>query len=252
MPSQAYEIPNLRFSAEASTTVLRRRFVKFNSSEKVLQAGVGESAIGVSTNSASIGEVLEIADGIVIVEAGGIVAANDVVQSDSVGRAAKLTTGIPLGTALSAASGAGILIAVKTPCAGAVGDVTVESGKIVVTYQVEDLAADGDIAARPVFVVPTGYTFEVTEAHIIAQGSSAGIDDSNTSVVALKVGATSIASITYNTSVTFPASGAAGSLGTISNATRAAGDVVTVSVTNGTAANTPAVLLQITGTLAAV
>lgn len=246
-----FEIPSLRFSAEAGGTVNRRRFIKYNSSGQAIQAVAGDSAVGVSMNSAVSGEVLEIADGIVMVEAGGVIAANGIVQSDANGKAVAMSTGTPIGIAVTASAASGNIIAVKTPCSGA-ADVTVESGKHIIDVSIEDLAAGADIADRPVFVVPVGYTFELTEAQIIMQGSTAGVDNSNTSVVAIEVGATGIASKTYNTGTQPPASGAAGSLGTIANATRAAGDVITFSVTNGATADLPAFVLQITGTLAAV
>ena len=248
----AYEIPSLRFSTEAGAAVARRRFIKIDSAGKGVQAGAGESAIGVSTIGVASGEVLEIADGIVIVEAGGIVAANDIVQSDANGKGVTLTTGIPLGTAMTAAGAAGVLIAVKTPCAGSVGDVTIESNVQVVSYQVEDLAAGVDIANRPIFVVPAGYTFDITAAQIIMQGASAGIDDDNLAAVSIELGGVAIAAVEYDTAGQPAASGAAGSLGTITEGLLAAGDVLQLSVTQGVAADLPAFVLQVTGTLAAV
>jgi hypothetical protein len=248
----AYEIPNLRFSAEAGAAVARRRFIKFDADGNAIQAVAGEAAVGVSMNSSTVGEVLEIADGIVIVEAGGVVAADGLVQSDANGKAVALGLGIPLGVALTASTGAGNFIAVKTPCAGSAGTVTVVSDTDVITYQVEDLAAGADIAARPLFVVPVGFTFEITAAQIIAQGASAGIDDANTSVVDITVGADTVVTKTYNTGSQPPASGAAASLGALANTALAAGDIIALSVTNGATADLPALIIQITGTLAAV
>ena len=248
----AYEIPGLRFALESAGVVARRRFVKADAAGKGAVAGAGESAIGVSINSTAAGETLEIADGIVMVEAGGVVAANAVVQSAAAGKAVALTTGIPLGTALTSAAGAGELIAVKTPCAGSVGDVTFESNVQVVSYQVEDLAAGVDIASRPIFIVPVGYTFDITAAQIIMQGASAGIDDDNLAAVSIELGGVAIAAVEYDTAGQPAASGAAGSLGTITEGLLAAGDVLQLSVTQGVAADLPAFVLQVTGTLAAV
>ena len=64
----AYEIPNLRFSVLAGANVPRRRFVTVNASGEGVIASAGGYAIGVSMNDANTGEVLEVSDGIVIVE----------------------------------------------------------------------------------------------------------------------------------------------------------------------------------------
>lgn len=110
----AYEIPNLRFSGESGAAVARRRFVKVNATETVEQTVDGEKAIGVSMNDASAaGEVLEIADGIVIVESGAAVASGAEVQSDLNGKAITKAAGVSNGTALTESTGAGQLITVK-------------------------------------------------------------------------------------------------------------------------------------------
>ena len=54
----AYEIPNMRFSAEAGAAVERRRFVKINANEKGVKAGAGEAVVGASMVDAAEGEVL--------------------------------------------------------------------------------------------------------------------------------------------------------------------------------------------------
>jgi hypothetical protein len=118
-----------------------------------------------------------------------------------------------------------------------------------VLYFIEDLAAGADIADRPFFVVPTGYKFVVESAKIISQGTAAGIDDSNTAVILIENGSNQIASKTFNATVTFPASGAVADMGTITNATLAAGELLTVSVTNGATANTPLFGVQVNGYL---
>lgn len=113
----------------------------------------------------------------------------------------------------------------------------------IVTYQVADLAADADIADIPVFRAPKDIT--IVEIGIIPEAAAAGIDAGNTCAVLVEVGATAIATKTYNNTVVFPAKGVYDSLGTISSADRLEGDVVTVSVTNGLTANPPAFTLQI-------
>lgn len=125
----AYEIPNLRFALEAAAATARRRFVKVDAAGKGLQAGAGDAVVGASMNDPAINETLEVADGIVMVEAGDVVAAGADVQSDADGKAITLaavtvvaavgpaTTTIPqtkkAGKALTGATAAGQLIAVK-------------------------------------------------------------------------------------------------------------------------------------------
>ena len=117
---------------------------------------------------------------------------------------------------------------------------------------IEDLAANGDITARAVFAVPTGLTATLVKASIIMQGSAAGVDDANTCVIALTDGTNTIVSKTYNTATAMPAANAEGDLGAL-NATHkvlAAGERLHFTVTNGTAANPPAMVLQVAYTLA--
>jgi hypothetical protein len=111
----AYEIPNMRFSAEAGEQVERRRFVKINEDEKGVTAGAGESVIGVSMVDAAKGEVLEIANGIVMVEAAELINAGSEVQSDENGKAISAPTegaGSVAGVAMTKASGDGVLVTI--------------------------------------------------------------------------------------------------------------------------------------------
>lgn len=110
----AYEIPNLRFSAEAAGPVARRRFVKINASEQGVQAGAGDAVVGASSQpTTAAGEVLEIYDGIVMVEAGAAVTAGTDVQSDADGKAITKDTGAKAGYAITSAGAAGELVSVK-------------------------------------------------------------------------------------------------------------------------------------------
>ena len=111
----AYEIPNMRFSAEAGTDVERRRFVKINALEKGVQAGAGEAVVGASMVDAKATEVLEIANGIVMVEAAAEIVAGTEVQADADGKAITVPTegaGSVAGVAMTNASGDGTLVAV--------------------------------------------------------------------------------------------------------------------------------------------
>lgn len=120
-----------------------------------------------------------------------------------------------------------------------------DTGKRVTVISVEDLAADADIAARPIFAASAdGNT--LTKIGIVPQGASAGIDNDNTSVIAIKDGAgNTIVSKTYNTGTQPPASGAYASLGTldVTHKVLTANEVVTLTVTNGTTADLPAFLV---------
>ncbi len=111
MITSAYEIPNLRFSLPAGGAVKRHRFVKVGTD------GVGVAAtastdivIGASMNEVTNGQVLEVADGIVIVEASAAIAAGAAVVATTDGKA---VTGEGTMVALTAASAAGEFVAVK-------------------------------------------------------------------------------------------------------------------------------------------
>lgn len=106
----AFEIPGLRFSLPAGADVERCRFVSADADSNGIQATAGTPVIGVSMNKAAAGQVLEIADGIVMVEAGGAVAAGVAVAADAEGKA---IAGEGTAVALTAATAAGELITVK-------------------------------------------------------------------------------------------------------------------------------------------
>lgn len=111
--NNAYEIPNLRFSLPAGEDIPRRRFVGVNASGEGVLATAAGSAIGVSMNQAADGEVLEIADGIVMVEAGGAITPGAGIEVGTDGKAVTNTSGIGIGIALTGAAGAGNIVAVK-------------------------------------------------------------------------------------------------------------------------------------------
>lgn len=108
----AYEIPNMRFSAEAGAAIERRRFITINADEQGVQAGAGDAVVGASMVDADVGEVLEIANGIVIVEAADEIEAGSEVQSDADGKAIPVDQGHVAGIAMTNASGDGSLISV--------------------------------------------------------------------------------------------------------------------------------------------
>lgn len=113
----AYEIPGLRFSMPAGGEVARHRFVSV-SGEAAVQATASTAVIGASMNAVTSadyahgGHIVEIADGIVMVEAGAEVTAGVAVASDANGKAIAATDA-SCGIAITGATAAGQLIAVK-------------------------------------------------------------------------------------------------------------------------------------------
>lgn len=106
----AYEIPGLRFSLPAGAAVGRHRFVSVNGNSEGIQATATSPIVGVSMNETKIGEVLEVADGIVMVEAGGAITAGVAVASNAEGKA---VAGEGPAVAITAATAAGELVTVK-------------------------------------------------------------------------------------------------------------------------------------------
>jgi hypothetical protein len=104
--------------------------------------------------------------------------------------------------------------------------------------RIEDLAADADIANRPIFVNPKTVTIE--SVGILTEGAPAGIDNSNTAVIAITDDASnSIVTKTYN-AATQPPSSDYEDLGNLDNASLNAGEHLLFSLTQGTNANMPA------------
>lgn len=107
----AYEIPNLRFSGIAGAAIARRRFLSVDASGNYIQATATSAVIGVSSIPNKAGEVAEVYDGIVMIEAGGVIAAGDAIKSDAEGKAVKDVAGKYV--ALTPAAAAGELISAK-------------------------------------------------------------------------------------------------------------------------------------------
>lgn len=111
----AYEIPSLRFSLPAGGAVKRHRFVAVDANSNGIQAVASSNIIGVSMNETSAGQVLEIADGIVMVEAAKAVTAGTPAYADANGKVTDTEDGpsMPVGVIITSAA-AGGLAAVKT------------------------------------------------------------------------------------------------------------------------------------------
>lgn len=113
-----------------------------------------------------------------------------------------------------------------------------EGREAVVAIPLEDLAAGADIANRLVFAHAASIT--IVGVGLLLQGAVAGIDNSNTVVVALTAGADTVATKTYNTA-TQPSTTALNDITLDATKTvRPAGEVLKLSVTQGATANLPA------------
>lgn len=116
----AYEIPSLRFSMPAGGAIERGRFVSVDSNGNAIQATASTQIVGVSMNKVTAkegvvnpaGQIAEIADGIVIVEAAGAITAGATVYSDANGKATSSGTVIA-GVSITGAAAAGNYTAVK-------------------------------------------------------------------------------------------------------------------------------------------
>lgn len=135
------------------------------------------------------------------------------------------------------------------------GDITIDQTAVTtlnanlanrtVLIAVEDLAADADITSRIVAAFPTAVT--LVSAALIAQGSFAGVDNSNTMAVTLKQGSNTIVTKTYN-GTTVPTDNGVNDLGALDGTFKsvAANVPVTLTITNGSTANPPSMLLRLT------
>lgn len=251
----AYEIPNLRFSMPAGEDVARRRFVAVDSDGRGVIATAAGSAIGVSMNQAADGEVLEIADGIVMVEASAAITAGADVEVGANGKAVAKTTGIGVGVAITGATGAGQFVAVKLMSVSNANGEDGEDGADApltqtIIYTSGNLEAGADLTDTVIGVVPAGYTAEVIDAQVISTGAAAGIDADNTSVFVVEVGTTQFAGVTFDATNAFPAAGVAEVMTLVPEAVALdAGSVLLLTVTNGAAADLPVFMVQITLTL---
>lgn len=112
-----YEIPELRFSLPAGGAVARCRFVSVDSNGNGIQATASTQVIGASMNLVTSTEatngdhIVEIADGIVMVEAAGAITAGAAVYSDANGKVTSSGTVIA-GVAITGGA-AGEIVSVK-------------------------------------------------------------------------------------------------------------------------------------------
>lgn len=117
-------------------------------------------------------------------------------------------------------------------------------GVKTVVHAVENLAAGADIAARAIHAFDSdGW---IIGARVVNQATAAaGIDASNTCVVAVAINAGTVASLTFDATTTFPAANAVKDLGAVANTHAAAGNVLTLAVTNGATADPGSFIVEI-------
>lgn len=114
----AYEIPNLRFSLPAGGAVARCRFVSVDANGNGVQATASTPVVGASMNLVTAeehvagGHIVEVADGIVMVEAAGAITAGTKVYSNADGKATSTGDNVA-GIAITAGASAGSLVAVR-------------------------------------------------------------------------------------------------------------------------------------------
>jgi hypothetical protein len=113
----------------------------------------------------------------------------------------------------------------------------------VVSYDIEDLAAGADIAARAIYVAPRASTI-IDSVRVIHEAASAAVDGSNTLVVTLRniTEGVDIASVTKT--ATTSANVADTLTLTAANADIASGDVLGIVVTQGASADAAKMILQ--------
>jgi hypothetical protein len=112
---------------------------------------------------------------------------------------------------------------------------------------IADLAAGADLAAVAIFCAPRGGA-TLRYLGILPQGDSAGIDNANTAVLAFTDGAgNAVLTKTYNTANQPPAASVYADLGSISavHGKLAANETLRVAITQGAAADLPALLLVV-------
>ena len=111
--------------------------------------------------------------------------------------------------------------------------------------QIEDLAANADIAARAEFCAPAGGC-TLTKVGIVSLGDPAAVDDSNTVVIAIAdAAANAIVSKTFNTATQPPDAGIYDDLGSLdaTHKVLTGNEVCTLAITQGTNANLDALLV---------
>ena len=112
-----------------------------------------------------------------------------------------------------------------------------------IQYIAAALAANHNLSATAMWAADR--PIRITDVNIFPDGSSTGIDNSDTSAWTVKNGSNTVASTTFNATTAFPATHTLTLLGTVTNPVVAAGGYLNLTITNGTTAATPATIVQI-------
>ena len=114
---------------------------------------------------------------------------------------------------------------------------------------VENLSAGADIGdgtaanARKAFLAPTALT--LSSVKLYGLSSASGIDDSNTSIIKIYNGTTTVLTKSFDSTTAWPTAFVETDLGTVANANVAAGASVRFDIVNGSSADPPAFDLYI-------
>lgn len=107
----AFEIPNLRFSGEASEEIEQYRLITVDANGKYKHASIATHPVGASRCPAKPGQVVEIADGIVMVASVDAVKPGKYVKAIAGGKVSEATNFADdsVGVALTASKANGLL-----------------------------------------------------------------------------------------------------------------------------------------------
>lgn len=113
----AYEIPNLQFTLVSATAIDNYKLISVDANGKAVVATASTPVVGACRGTVVDSEwAISVADGIVIVEAGGAVTAGAAVTSNATGQATAIsdpTTELQCGIAITSATAAGDLFTIK-------------------------------------------------------------------------------------------------------------------------------------------
>lgn len=212
--------------------------------EEFAVCGAGDVPVGILQFDVPKGKAGTVmTDGVSFVKAGGAIAAGASVTTDVGGVAVTaIEDDVPFGITLNAASAAGDIVSVLLKTAGNPTG-PLEPAAVFLQYTSTDLAAGADITADILGVIPNDS--KLKSAKVVSTGSASGIDAANTSAFEVKVGATVLASKTFNDTVAFPGANESVDLTLGAEVSLEENDVVTLSVTNGSTADLPIFVVQL-------
>ena len=250
----SWDLRGKTISLKATNISAKYKPVKVTAAETFDLCSAGQAATGFLQNSVGAGEVGAVmVDGVTFAIASAPIAAGAKVAAAGSGKIRTVQGGdVALGTALNPAGADGDIISVLLQIAnvGPIGSTGVEGpqGQVIYASVGANLAAGADIAGQVIIAIPHGYTAALLDAKVISAGAAGGVDDANTSVFAVKTGATALAGFTFDTDNAFPG---AGLLQTFDLEVGAAGPiaqdaVIVFDCTNGATADLPAFTVQIT------